>query len=363
LDHTINLCLDEFPYLVQASLALPSQIQKYLDLPGSKKINMVICGSSQRMMQGLVLDRKAALYGRAVEILKIEPLKAGWIRQALDINDSNSIEAFSVWGGVPRYWELAAMAGNLERGIREHILDPNGVLHNEPMSLLLDDMRSAVQPYSLLHLIGQGCHRLSELAARLGKPATSLQRPISQLIDLGYVCREVPFGENAKKSRRALYRLRDPFLLFYFRFLEPNRSQLEIGRIDPVAEKIRTGLDQHVSRVWEHLARASVPFSGIGGYEWGEARRWWKGAANTPPPEIDIVATSTDGTALLVGEAKWQTSISRPRKIQERLTAFAREWPIRKGRRIIPVLWTRQEETSSGLHVMTPGKTLDCLQD
>src|SRR5450759_3307024 len=53
----------------------------------------------------------------------------------------------------------------------------------------------------------QGCHRLSEIAGRLGKPATSLTRPLVQLVDLGYVRRETPFGENEKSTRRTLYKI------------------------------------------------------------------------------------------------------------------------------------------------------------
>lgn len=149
-------------YLVQLSPELPSLLQKYLDLPGPKKLNIVLCGSSQRMMHGLVLDKAAPLYGRAVEILKIGPLKAGWIRQGLGLTDAMAVSAFSVWGGVPRYWEFASQFDTLEEGIRELILDRNGVLYDEPMRLLMDDMRSAVQPYSLLSVIGQGCSRMSE---------------------------------------------------------------------------------------------------------------------------------------------------------------------------------------------------------
>jgi len=66
------------------------------------------------------------------------------------------VEAYAVWGGVPRYWELAAPFAGLEPAIRELVLHRNGVLHEEPMGLLLDEMRSAVQPYSLLTVIGQG---------------------------------------------------------------------------------------------------------------------------------------------------------------------------------------------------------------
>jgi hypothetical protein len=45
--------------------------------------------------------------------------------------------------------------------------DPVGALYEEPTTLLLDDTRDTAQAASLLSLIGQGCHRLSEIAARL----------------------------------------------------------------------------------------------------------------------------------------------------------------------------------------------------
>ena len=81
-DQRIHVCLDEFPYLVQSEPALPSILQRYIDQPDGQ-VAWFLCGSSQRMMQGLVMDRKAPLYGRAREILKIEPLAAGWLMPAL----------------------------------------------------------------------------------------------------------------------------------------------------------------------------------------------------------------------------------------------------------------------------------------
>jgi hypothetical protein len=62
--------------------------------------------------------------------------------------------------------------------------------------LLLDDMRGASQPHSLLGLIAAGANRMSEIAGRLGKPASSLTRPLANLIQLGYIRKDVPFGER-----------------------------------------------------------------------------------------------------------------------------------------------------------------------
>ena len=102
----IPVCLDEFPYLAQADPALPSILQRYIDRPDGQ-IAWILCGSSQRMMGSMVMDRKAPLYGRAREIIKVEPLSAGWLKQALALASSEAVEAYATWGGVPRYWELA----------------------------------------------------------------------------------------------------------------------------------------------------------------------------------------------------------------------------------------------------------------
>ena len=98
------LALDELPSLVAVAQELPSLLQKYLDREGERRIHLLLSGSSQRMMQGLILDRSAPLFGRASEILKISPLPAGWIQEALNLHDPElAVESYAVWGGTPRY--------------------------------------------------------------------------------------------------------------------------------------------------------------------------------------------------------------------------------------------------------------------
>ena len=118
--------------------------------------------------------------------------------------DGGGVVAYSVWGGVPRNWELAADYDSTGEAVAALILDRNGVLHEEPLRILLDDMRSPVQSNSLLALIGAGCHRLSAIGSRVGQPATNLSRPLSRLIDLGYVRRELPFGESTRSTKRSV---------------------------------------------------------------------------------------------------------------------------------------------------------------
>jgi AAA+ ATPase superfamily predicted ATPase len=301
--------LDELPYLVLASPELPSVLQHWVDHEARDAgLVLAVAGSSQRMMQGLALSADAPLYGRARELLELAPLDAVHLAEALGTRRVvELVEHHAAWGGIPRYWELAAdESGPPVRRIERLVLDPLGPLHREPDRLLLEEVPTAVELRPLLDAIGGGAHRVSEIAGRIGRAATSMSRPLDRLVSMGLVRREVPFGESEKKSRRSLYRIADPFFRLWFRVVAPNRAILASGtaraRLDLLAG-LWPGL---VATAWEELCRARLPritrpsaLARSG--PWGPPSRWWHGTL----AEWDVVATSTDGKRLLLGEAKW----------------------------------------------------------
>lgn len=324
-----TLVLDEFPYLAKASSEVPSLLQRLLDQNTRRRLHLLVCGSSQRMMQGLVLDASAPLYGRAREILQLRPLSISWLGRALNLSKPREIvEAYALWGGIPRYWELTADYAGTWEAAADLVVDPMGVLHNEPKRLLLDDVRDTAQAASILALVGSGCHRLSEIAGRLGKPATSLTRPMHRLLELGLVRRDTPFGAPERSGKRTLYSIADPFLAFWFRHVEPNRSRLEAGMLEPVTQSVRGSFSMHEAAIWEQLARESTTRLRVGGMDWEPARRWWGAGVDRRPLEVDLVAQSRDGRALLVGEAKLQLTRAEINRARAELHAKAERLPF-----------------------------------
>lgn len=346
------LALDEFPYLAAASPELPGLLQKLLDRGTGKPVHLAICGSSQRMMHGLVLDAAAPLYGRARELLRIQPLGAGWLGEALEIAEpSRILDAYALWGGIPRYWELAKNYPDTWEAMQALALDPLGVLYQEPERLLADDLRDSVQASSILSLVGQGCQRASELAARMERPATALSRPLQLLTELGLVLRETPWGIAAKDSKRSLYRIADPFLCFWYRFVEPNRSLLEARRIAPVRARVMEQWPHHAGGIWELLCRQAVTGSTLGGRIWGPAARWWGTGLARKPLELDVVAESLDRQALLVGEAKLSVR-GQEKAIAGKLLDTIRQFPAAQERQVVPcVFHADQAKTAvAGVH-------------
>lgn len=337
----MTLAIDEFQSLVLWAKEIPGILQKYIDRQPETGPHLVLAGSAQRMMQRMILDRSAPLFGRAAEIIRIGPLRHTWIKQALRLRRSvDAIEAYSVWGGVPRYWELAADYGSTEEAVRELVLSPLGVLHEEPAGLLLEDLRDIGLTASILALVGHGSHRLSEIAARLQRPATSLGRPLQRLIELDILRRELPYGCSVRDSKRTLYKIADPFLRFWFRYVDANRSRLQSGQAGRVLRDVGATFSHHVGSVWEDLVRESVAARDYFGIEWTPAARWWGGGADRSAMEFDVVAASEDGRNMLVGEAKW-SSTKDPQGSRAKLLEKAGNLPFAKGRRVFAALWLK----------------------
>lgn len=358
----LTLCVDEFPYLVKASSILPSLIQKIIDTIGERKFHLILCGSSQQMMQGLVLDSSAPLYGRADEIMKIAPLEAGWLSDMLECTPAQAVNEFSVWGGVPRYWELRAREKSFREAVINIILDRYGVLHEEPSRLFMDDMRESILAFSILTIVGSGSNRLSEIAGRLNKPSTQLSRPIENLIQLGYLKREIPFGEPIKNSKKGIYRIADQFMNFYFNFLAPNLSRLELGLTDHVYKDFESRMSAYVSFEWENLCRRSIPMRPVNGIYFDNAFRWWGPNLKNEYMELDILAVSLDGTSLLIGECKWskiKDSVSLIKKLEQKAGLL----PFTKGKKIIPMLFVKDlSETIHSSNVFLPSDVLARLR-
>jgi AAA+ ATPase superfamily predicted ATPase len=305
------LVLDEFPYLVESSPALPSVLQSLVDHEARDAgLVTVICGSTQHLMQGLALGPEAPLFGRMLAAIALGPMSPRALGEALRIpQPRDCVRAFGVWGGIPRYWELAEpFGGRLDEAVERLVLEPMGPLHLEPDRLLMEERPPALAVRPLLDAIGGGAHRVSEIAGRLGVPATSLARGLARLVELGLVRREQPFGESGRGGKRSLYVIADPFFRLWFRLVAPHRALLASGTDQTRLALWRKHRGALLAQAWEDLCREAVPrldpdegpLAGWGG--WTPAGRFWAGAG----PEWDVVARSLDGHALLLGEVKWR---------------------------------------------------------
>jgi uncharacterized protein len=296
------LVFDEFPYLIQANQAIPGIFQKGWDeYLASSNIFLILLGSSMAMMENEVLGYRSPLYGRRTGQWLVEPMTfraASQFRAERPFQDK--LAHFAVAGGIPAYWLHFAKDKDFAANLTNHVLRKGEMLYDEVEFLLRAEVREPRYYFALLQAIAQGKRKLAEIVNASGLQQAIANKYLGVLADLRIVERELPVTEaNPLKSKKGLYRISDEFCRFWFCFVLPRRSELELGRLEQVASESIKQLPQFLGETYEKVARETLlgdmdnffPFTAIG--------RWWDRGE-----EIDVVALNHNMDSILFCEAK-----------------------------------------------------------
>lgn len=296
------LVFDEFPYLIQANPAIPSIFQKGWDeYLAAGNTYMILLGSSIAMMENEVLGYRSPLYGRRTGQWLVDPMPYHAVSRFREHKPFwDRLSHFAIAGGIPAYWLQFSVTKDLAGNLRDHVLRKGEMLYDEVEFLLRAEVREPRYYFALLQAIAQGKRKLGEIVNASGLQQSLANKYLSVLADLRIVEREIPVTEATPlKSKKGLYRISDEFCRFWFRFVLPRRSELEMGRLDHVAVEILEQFPQFLGETYEKVAKerlladmdAFFPFSAIG--------RWWDRS-----DEIDVVAINPAHDAILFCEVK-----------------------------------------------------------
>ena len=316
-----GLILDEFPYLVAQSPELPSVLQAWWDREGIQaRLLVVLCGSQLSAMEALGAE-SAPLFGRfnggrlLLTPLSYEDVAAFYQSSPL-YGLRETLIMYGVLGGTPRYHAMADTSRPMASEIVDLLMRPRSVLENEVRFLLTSEQIRDPAPYNaLLSAIAAGHTQFAALQQQTQTETAALSYSLRTLLTLGWIQREYPFEETREK--RALYRVSDPFVTFWYRFVAPLTSALQFSNPDRVyaaqvapflADYMGWNVFEDICRQWlqRHAEeRLGLTIQGAG--------RWWSRDGRV---ELDIMAKLATG-AYLYGECKW----SQDRPIG--LTVFA----------------------------------------
>lgn len=330
--------IDEFAYLVEKDDSIPSVFQKIVDvhLKGTNTY-LILCGSSISMMEG-ILGYQSPLYGRRTGQWKVTPLrfKDSWSflpRYSLE----EFIEVFSAVGNIPAYLLQFDDSADIYENIEKRILGRGNPLYDEVEFILRAELREPSVYMSVVEAIANGVTKVTEIANRCYINAKDIPKYLQVLQRLQLVHRVVPITERKTKTKKALYQISDNFFRFWFRFVYPNRSDVEGGEVDRVLSKIRAEFNPYVGRIFEQVCRefleevnhrAGLPFhfTKIGTW-WGHFRE----DGVRKEIEIDIVALNEDTGDILFAECKWlnkKVGINTYHNLMEKSTRV--EWHLDK---------------------------------
>ena len=296
-DERIVFVIDEFPYLVEIDPSLPSVLQYHWDEHlSSSKVLLILTGSTISLMEEL-MGPKSPLYGRRTGQIKVKPMDYFQARLFFPrYGVKEAVGAYSILGGTPAYLNLfkdsVSLRENLARNLRA-----DSLLYSDAMFLLREEVREPHNYMAVLEAVALGYNRFGQIADVTGLERSSLGKYLSVLQELGLLERLTPIGSR----RRGIYRIRDPYLRFWFRFIHPNQDLVEYGEVERLVDLICEGLDQYVGEVFEDVVvQLLMRMNSLGElpFRFSSIGKWWHG-----DKEFDLVALGK-GKALIV-EVKW----------------------------------------------------------
>ena len=294
------ITIDEFPYLIEMNKGIVSVFQKIWDeLLAHTNLFLIICGSSIGMMETEVLAYKSPLYGRRTGEWKVEPLAfnhAGLFFEKFD--KPEMFKTWSICGGTPFYLEKIDPLLSVEENIKQKILKKGEILYSEPRVLMKEEFREPKTYTLILKYLSLGYNTQGKIASVTGLEKGNLSKYLSVLEDVHIIEHILPLG----KKKRGIYEINDLYFSFWFRFVYPNLSDLEIGLVDEVFSRISGQLNTYYGKTFERLVFEQLRLKNIKlPFQFTEIRRWWH-----KDKEIDVVVLNENEKQILFIESKWR---------------------------------------------------------
>ena len=321
-----HVFFDEFQNFHYIDKGIYSDIQQLVDEYKTKEqdIDVFISGSSFSLMKKIFVDYAYPLYGRADILLKLSPFDIGTVHEILKDKKIKSkedlIRYYAVFGGIPKYYEFLEIPGTLPfiELARTLFFDKRmPLLKDEGRTVLVSEFGGEYRTYfSIMEAIASGKTTVAEIASIFEGKSSTASRYLDILRkEYEIVVRETPILQDPRKSRSGIYRIKDPFLRFWFAFVKRYESYYEQEQTARLFKMFNENFDSFMGLAFEEISKkfleehtSILPFSfDRMGRQWGRVKDA-PGGKNTY--EIDIVAVNEETKDILFVECKWKTLTS-----------------------------------------------------
>jgi AAA+ ATPase superfamily predicted ATPase len=231
------ILLDEISWMGKSDPLFPAKLKDAWDLYFKKNPRLILtaCGSVSSWIEDNIL-LNTNFEGRVSLSINLQELPLPiinriWSRKSYQFSALEKMLILSVTGGVPKYLEEILLSEHAERNIIELCFKPGGLLFNDFDRIFSDifDRRKA----SLKKIVTcsiERKHSLTTLAKKLGKTPDGSLSTLVHILELsGFVSRDCVFKPDGSASGLSQIRVKDNYLRFYLKHIEPNKERILKG--------------------------------------------------------------------------------------------------------------------------------------
>lgn len=298
----ITLVIDEFQEFMRVNSSIYSDMQRIWDLnKHESRINLIVCGSVNSLMNRLFRDNKESLFGRNTGMINVKPFAPSVLKEIINEYNPNAdnedlLALYLFSGGIAKYVEMMMDSGATCRDEMLALATQDGSQFiDEGKLMLIDEFGKDYGTYfSILSFISQGYNTRNQLEDMLKKEIGGYLTRLDTEYNL--VTKKQPILEPTA-NKRSRYTLEDNFLSFWFRFMYKYNYMTEIGAFDKLREVIERDYNTYSGFVLEKYYREKL-------IEEGKYTKLGYWHDNHGENEIDIVGIDELGKSVDFYEVK-----------------------------------------------------------
>lgn len=253
----LTVVIDEFQEFYRVNASIYSDMQNIWDSYKDKaKMNLVVCGSVNSLINRIFRDKKEPLYGRQTDMMKVGAFSPSVLKEIMTMyaprySNEDLLALYLFTGGVAKYVELLVDRGCLSKEkMLDAMLERDGFFINEGKSMLIEEFgRDYGVYFSILSLIAQGHNTRGDIENIL---EVEVGGYIKKLIDdYGLIAKKQPLYEKSI-NKNVHYTIDDNFLRFWFRFIFRYSYIIEAGGFDRLRQIVERDYEAYSGRILEN---------------------------------------------------------------------------------------------------------------
>jgi AAA+ ATPase superfamily predicted ATPase len=231
----VIILLDEISWMAGSDKDFTGKLKGLWDTEFKKnpELILILCGSVTSWIQDNILKDKGFM-GRVSLAFTLEEMPLSDANKFWGASQVSSYEKFKVLcvtGGIPRYLEEIHPKETAEHNIKRLCFTKEGLLVEEFEKIFKDIFNKLADDYKqIVVALADGSFEMSDLCDRLRvAPTGGLSKKLRVLTQSGFIARDYVWENGKKKSKISKYRLRDNYLRFYLKYIDPKKHLIDQG--------------------------------------------------------------------------------------------------------------------------------------
>ncbi|MCH9608446.1 MAG: hypothetical protein S4CHLAM45_10210 [Chlamydiales bacterium] len=256
------IILDEISWMGSADKDFLGQLKTAWDTHFSQNPNLILilCGSVSSWIEENILKSTGFVGRISVDMvlneLSIAESSEFWGSQKNKVSAYEKFKLLSITGGIPKYLEEIIPTQSAEDNIHRLCFQSNGLLFREFNQIFSDLFSKRAQTYSnIVKTLTHAPLTLGEVCEKLDiEKSGSISRCLDDLNLAGFVHEDCTWNLATKKeSRLKKFRLKDNYLRFYLRYVEPNKDRISKSLFESKMSMYMPGWEAVMGLQFENL--------------------------------------------------------------------------------------------------------------